>query len=128
LPPAVTSGSWRKRPAESSNASSLSGGAAKTELWLKIKASIYGVPIIAPKEPECGVIRCAAMAATATGRLGSIEEAVGRYVRLGDDVAPDPDWTETHARIAHLQQALGPWRLDRQCRLHVSEHEYGMSI
>lgn len=76
-----------------------SGGGAKTELWLKIKASIYGVPIIAPKEPECGVIGCAAMAATATGRFGSIEEAVGSYVRHGDEVAPDTDWAETYARM-----------------------------
>src|ERR1700722_5457734 len=53
-----------------------SGGGAKTNLWLKIKASLYGVPILVPKEPECGVIGCAAMAATAAGWFTRLEDAI----------------------------------------------------
>lgn len=76
-----------------------SGGGAKTELWLKIKASVYGVPIVLPKEPECGIVGCAAMAATATGRFASLEDAITAYVRHVDEVAPDPVWAETYARM-----------------------------
>lgn len=76
-----------------------SGGGAKTALWLKIKASVYGVPIVVPKESECGVIGCAAMAATATGRFSNVEDAVGAYVRHIDEVAPDPAWAEIYARM-----------------------------
>ena len=67
-----------------------SGGGAKTQLWLKIKASVYDVPIVVPKEPECGVIGCAALAATATGRFARTR---GRRRRLRAPCrrgAPDP--------------------------------------
>src|SRR6202020_1569899 len=57
-----------------------SGGGAKTELWLKIKASVYGVPIVVPKEPECGVIGCAALAGTAVGRFARLADAGGAYL------------------------------------------------
>jgi xylulokinase len=76
-----------------------SGGGAKTELWLKIKASIYGIPIRVPRETECGVIGCAAMAATATGRFARVEDAVSAFVRYDDEVMPDPAWAETYARM-----------------------------
>jgi xylulokinase len=76
-----------------------SGGGAKTALWLKIKASIYGVPVAVPAEAECGVIGCAAMAQAATGRRGSLEQAVDALVRIAGTVEPDPDWAATYARM-----------------------------
>ncbi|MEK0082988.1 xylulokinase [Benzoatithermus flavus] len=76
-----------------------SGGGAKTLLWLEIKASIYGIPIVVPAEPECGVVGCAAMAATATGRFGRIEDAIAAYVRYGAEILPNPIWTERYARM-----------------------------
>jgi xylulokinase len=83
-----------------------SGGGAKSPLWLKIKASIYGMPIIVPREAECGVIGCAAMAATATGRFSRIEAAVSSHVKYADEVRPDPAWTETYARMQPLFDRL----------------------
>ena len=76
-----------------------SGGGAKTELWLKIKATVYGAPILVPREPECGVVGCAAMAATATGRFASLDDAIAAYVRYVDEVGPDPAWAETYATM-----------------------------
>jgi xylulokinase len=76
-----------------------SGGGAKTDLWLRIKASIYGIPIRVPREPECGIVGCAAMAATATGRFAHVEDAISSYVHYADEVAPDPAWMETYARM-----------------------------
>ncbi len=76
-----------------------SGGGAKTALWLKIKASVYGAPIVVPQEPECGVIGCAAMAATATGRFSRLEDAVHAYVRYVDEITPDPEWATVYARM-----------------------------
>lgn len=76
-----------------------SGGGAKTALWLRIKASVYGAPIVVPKEAECGVIGCAAMAATASGRFADIQQAVGAYVRHVEEIQPDPEWAETYARM-----------------------------
>jgi len=59
-----------------------SGGGAKTHLWLKIKASCYGIPILVPSEPECGVIGCAAMVAAASGRFRTAQDARGNFRAL----------------------------------------------
>ncbi len=83
-----------------------SGGGAKTALWLKIKASLYGAPILVPKEPECGVIGCAAMAATALGRFVDAEAAAAHYVRYVEEIAPDPRWAETYSRMQPLFDRL----------------------
>jgi xylulokinase len=76
-----------------------SGGGAKTALWLKIKASIYGIPIVVPREPECGVIGCAALAATATGQFSSLLAAADAYVRTAEEIAPEPRWVERYAAM-----------------------------
>ena len=89
------------------------GGGARTALWLKIKASVFGIPIIVPQEPECGIIGCAAMAATATGRFGRVEEAADRFVEYRDEIPPDPAWAQVYRRMQpvfdklyHHSQAL----------------------
>jgi xylulokinase len=79
-----------------------SGGGAKTALWLKIKASIYGVPVAVPKEAECGIVGCAVIAQTATGRRASLRAAVDALARMEDEVAPDPDWANTYERMMPL--------------------------
>lgn len=76
-----------------------SGGGAKTQLWLKIKSSIYGFPIVVPEEPECGVVGCAAIAATATGRFANLEAATSALVRFSEEILPDPAWVEVYARM-----------------------------
>jgi xylulokinase len=76
-----------------------SGGGSKTALWLKIKASIYGVPVIVPREAECGIVGCAALAQTALGKRASLDAAVDALVAVTETVAPDPAWTETYARM-----------------------------
>jgi len=84
------------RPVERVIASS---GGAKDELWLKIKASIYGVPVTVPAEPECGIIGCAAMAQTATGRHASLNAASQALVGFAAEIAPDPAWSERYVRM-----------------------------
>ena len=76
-----------------------SGGGARTALWLKIKASIYNIPILVPQEAECGIVGCAAMAATAAGRFCRVEAAVKKFVSYGDEILPDPRWADTYAEM-----------------------------
>ena len=76
-----------------------SGGGAKAPLWLRIKASAYGVPILVPHEPECGVIGCAAIAATSTGRFSRLADALDAYVRYDEEIAPDPVWAERYGAM-----------------------------
>lgn len=73
-----------------------SGGGAKTKLWMKIKASVYGIPILVPEEAECGIVGCAAMAAAATGLYSTVEDAAEAYVSYSEEITPDPEWAETY--------------------------------
>ena len=59
-----------------------------------------------PDEPECGVVGCAALAATATGRFGRLDDAVRAFVRHGDEILPDPAWTERYARMLPVFESL----------------------
>jgi len=83
-----------------------SGGGAKTLLWLKIKASMYGTPIAVPREPECGVIGCAALLGAVLGDHPSPEAAADAMVRYGDEVLPDPAWQERYAAMAPIFDRL----------------------
>ncbi|MBY3031736.1 pentose kinase [Rhizobium leguminosarum] len=83
-----------------------SGGGAKTELWLRIKASIYGVPIVVPEEQECGILGCAAMGAVATGARSSLDEAISVYVRYTDEIRPDRAWQERYSRMQPIFDKL----------------------
>lgn len=74
-----------------------SGGGAKTEMWLRIKASIYGVPIVVPQEQECGILGSGAMGALATGQFSSLNDAVSAFVRYADEIPPNPAWQEKYA-------------------------------
>ena len=76
-----------------------SGGSTKATLWLRIKASIYGVPIVLPAEAECSLIGCAAMAQTAAGRYGGLTDAAAALVRYAAEIVPDPFRSDTYARI-----------------------------
>jgi xylulokinase len=76
-----------------------SGGGAKSELWLKIKASAYGISIVVPTEPECGVVGSAILAATAEGRFSNLRQGAAAFVRYSPEVRPDPAWAEAYSRM-----------------------------
>ena len=83
-----------------------SGGGSKSELWLKIKASVYGVPIVVPAEAECGIVGCAAMAQTAMGRHASLPDAAEALVRYAAEIQPDAAWSDTYARMQPIFNRL----------------------
>jgi xylulokinase len=76
------------------------GGGAKTRLWLEIKASIYGCPILTTADPECGVLGCAMLAGVGAGIFDNIDDAVQRLVRYDAEIQPDPAWSERYERMA----------------------------
>jgi xylulokinase len=83
-----------------------SSGGAKTELWLRIKASIYGVPIVVPQEQECGILGCAIIGAVATGQFATLEDGVSAFVRFADDIKPEPVWQEKYRRMQPIFDKL----------------------
>ena len=76
-----------------------SGGGAKSDAWLQIKADIFGVPFIRPRITEGGLLGAAMLAGIATGVLGSAEEAADVFVQQDRVFEPD---TIRHA--AYLEQ------------------------
>jgi xylulokinase len=82
------------------------GGGAKSELWLRIKASMYGVPYLVPRELECSVVGTAAMMATAVGDVTDLAAAVGRMVGFEREVAPDRAWTARYDRMMPIYERL----------------------
>lgn len=83
-----------------------SGGGARAELWMKIKASVYGMPILVPAEPECGVIGGAAIAATAVGQFSRPEDAAAAFVRYSEEIHPDPAWSDVYRRMQPIFDRL----------------------
>jgi xylulokinase len=76
-----------------------SGGGAKTQLWLQIKASVYDRPVVVPEEAECSVIGCAILAACATGRFSTPAEGADAFVRYEPEISPKPGWVERYSRM-----------------------------
>jgi xylulokinase len=83
-----------------------SSGGAKSELWLKIKASAYNIPLLVPAEAECGIVGCAASAATALGHYANLDAAVTHCVRYSHEVVPEPAWAERYARMQPIFDTL----------------------
>jgi xylulokinase len=65
------------------------GGGAKSDAWLQIKADIFGVPFVRPSFTECGVLGAAILAGVSTGALSSPHDGVSRFVRRQHVFEPD---------------------------------------
>jgi len=76
------------------------GGGAKTRLWLEIKASLYGCPILTTAAEECSVLGCAMLAGTGVGLFPDLSAAASRLVRFTGEVLPNPRWADIYAHLA----------------------------
>lgn len=74
-------------------------GGAKSELWLNIKASMYGVPYLVPEELECGVVGAAILMAVASGNQSDMDDATRHMVRYGRQIDPNPEWAELYNKM-----------------------------
>jgi xylulokinase len=88
----------------------VSGGGSRSELWLRICASVLGVPIERMVVEEGSAFGAALLGGVASGVFSDVDDAVGRTVRTLDAVEPEPAWvdayTELHARYRRLYPAL----------------------
>jgi len=65
-------------------------GGAKSDLWLSIKADVFGCPVITPEEPEAGLIGAACLGFTGAGFFGTPAEAARSLVRYRPPINPVP--------------------------------------
>ncbi|HEY3378357.1 MAG TPA: FGGY-family carbohydrate kinase [Armatimonadota bacterium] len=87
-----------------------SGGGARSDAWLQIKADIFGLPFVRTRITEGGLVGAAMLAGLATGVYASPQEAVHTFVRKERLFEPDPQrhayYQDKHARYRRLYPAL----------------------
>jgi len=87
-----------------------SGGGARSELWLRIVASVLGVPVERTAVEEGAAYGAALLGGVAAGRFADVGEAVEACVRVHDVFEPDPSWQavyeEGYGRFRALYPAL----------------------
>ena len=91
----------------------VSGGGARSSLWLRIVASVLGLPLERTAASEDGAAFGAALlAGVASGAFADAAEAVAACVHVTDRVEPEPAWQSTYddayARFRELYPALRP--------------------
>ena len=89
-------------------AARVSGGGARSELWLRIVASVLGVPLERTAVEEGAAFGAALLGGVEAGVFASAEEAVAACVRVRDVVEPDPAWVEAYREAYGHYRALYP--------------------
>ena len=92
----------------------VSGGGARSELWLRIVATVLGVPLERTAVEEGSAFGAALLGGVAAGVWAGAPEAVAACVRVTTVVEPVAAWAptyeEAYARYRRLYPALGEVR------------------
>ena len=90
----------------------ISGGGARSQLWLEIVASVLEMPLEATVVDEGAAYGAALLGGVAAGVWGDAREAVATCVKVTRVVEPRPEWiapyAEARERFRGLYPALRP--------------------
>jgi xylulokinase len=90
----------------------VSGGGARSDLWLRIVASVLELPLERTAAEEGAAYGAALLGGVAAGVFADVHEAVAATVRVRDTVEPEPEWVRPYAdgyrRFRSLYPALRP--------------------
>ena len=86
----------------------VSGGGARSELWLRIIASVLELPLERPVVEEGAAYGAALLGGVAGGTWASTDEAVAACVRVTGEVEPEPAWIAPYAEGRERFRALYP--------------------
>jgi xylulokinase len=86
----------------------VSGGGARSELWLRIIASALELPLERPVVEEGAAYGAALLGGVAGGVWPDVQAAVAACVRVRGQVEPDPAWTGAYAEGRDRFRALYP--------------------
>jgi len=86
----------------------VSGGGARSALWLRIVASVLGVPLELTASPEGSAFGAALLAGVRAGTFADAHDAVARCVRPTGRVDPDPAWASAYAEAYDRFRLLYP--------------------
>jgi xylulokinase len=86
----------------------VSGGGARSELWLRIIASVLELPLERLAVEEGAAYGAALLGGVAGGVFEDAEEAVAACVRPHGAVEPVPEWIEPYRELRERYRALYP--------------------
>jgi xylulokinase len=90
----------------------VSGGGARSDLWLRIVASVLGLPLERMENEDGSAFGAALLGGVRSGVFGSVQEAVAVCVRARETIEPDPAWSAVYESGYERFRALYP-ALDR---------------
>jgi xylulokinase len=85
-----------------------SGGGARSDFWLRICASVLGVPVCRMSVDEGSAFGAALLGGVAGGMFADVGEAVAACVRMRDQIDPEPDWLNLYSERRERFRALYP--------------------
>jgi xylulokinase len=86
----------------------VSGGGARSRLWLEIVASVLELPLERCVADEGSAYGAALLAGVASGAFASAQEAVSACVRVRETVEPNAAWASAYAEGYARYRALYP--------------------
>jgi xylulokinase len=86
----------------------VSGGGARSDLWLAIVASVLELPLQRVAVDEGAAFGAAILGGVAAGCWPDVESAVAATVRPGERVEPVPEWVEPYRAARQRFRALYP--------------------
>ncbi len=75
------------------------GGAAKSDVWLKIKADVLNMPIEVPECSEAASLGAAILAGAGAGVFSGVVEAVKEGVKIKKSFDPEPDNVAIYEKV-----------------------------
>ena len=87
----------------------VSGGGARSELWLRILASVLGLPLETTESEEGSAFGAALLAGVRAGVFSDSGEAVARCVRPRRRIEPEWDYDDGYRRFRRLYPTLRPF-------------------
>ncbi len=86
----------------------VSGGGARSRLWLEILASVLELPLQRTAADEGASFGAALLGGVAAGVWGDVREAVAACVRPGEIIEPVAEWIEPYREARERFRALYP--------------------
>ena len=84
----------------------ISGGGARSDLWVRIVASVLHLPIERTQLEEGAAYGAALLAGVRAGIFTDVAEAVDRCVRVRETIEPEWDYEDAYARFRSLYPTL----------------------
>jgi xylulokinase len=86
----------------------VSGGGARSDLWLRIVASVLALPLERTAVDEGSAFGAALLGGVAGGVFDDVHDAVSATVRVTVTIEPEPEWTEPYAAAYNRFRSLYP--------------------